>query len=41
VFISSDVAVHGLELFYSADLKVLANVAAGVHEGEAYVPPLP
>jgi hypothetical protein len=41
VFIDSDVAIHGLELFYSADLKVLANVSAGVHEGEEYVPPLP
>jgi hypothetical protein len=41
VFISSDVAIHGLELFYSADLKVLANVAAGVHLGASYVPPLP
>jgi hypothetical protein len=41
VFISSDVEVDGIELFYTQDLKVLANVAPGTHLGAAFVPPLP
>jgi hypothetical protein len=42
VFVSSDVAIHGIELFYTQDLKVLSNVAAGrLVPGVAYAPPLP
>jgi len=42
VFVSSDVPVHGIELFYTQDLKVLSNVAAGnLVPGVAYTPPAP
>jgi hypothetical protein len=40
VFISSDVDVHGIQLFYTENLKVLSNVAPGRHLGATYTPPL-
>jgi len=42
VFVSADAPVHGIELFYTHDLKVLSNVAAGrLEPGVSYTPPLP
>jgi len=37
VFVRSDVPVYGIELFFSRDLQVLANVAAS--PGNTFVPP--
>jgi hypothetical protein len=42
VFVSSNVPIQGIQLFYTRDLKVLSNVAAGkLVPGVAYVPPTP
>jgi hypothetical protein len=40
VFVSSTVPLSGIELFYTHDLKVLSNVAAGrLVPGVTYTPP--
>jgi hypothetical protein len=37
---TNDVPLHGMELFYTEDLRVLSNVAAGrLVKGVSYVPP--
>jgi hypothetical protein len=42
VFVTSDSPIFGLELFYTRDLNVLSNVAAGrLVQGVAYQPPSP
>jgi hypothetical protein len=41
VFVSSDVPIVGVELFYTQDLKVLSNVAAARLVGVVYRPPSP
>jgi hypothetical protein len=42
VFVSSDVPLNGIELFYTLDLKVLSNVAAApLVPGVVYTPPSP
>jgi hypothetical protein len=42
VFLTSTVPIHGIQLFYTRDLKVLSNVsAAKLLPGVAYIPPSP
>jgi hypothetical protein len=42
VFVRSTVPIYALQLFFSRDLKILSNVAAGrISSGIEYVPPVP
>ena len=42
VYVRSDVPLYGIELFFTRDLRVLANVAAGrIAPGITYTPPTP